>query len=152
MLTLLQDAKRVSRIFFQFGAIPITELQAWLRRTRLVLPSDLIELWQLTGGGDVFETETIFRPTVPSSPNGCFVEDDIGGRNAAHIEAGKPGDLYVFEQGLFLSAVRLSDQRFVILTEDSYVVKDSFGSLDEWYVHTLRAEYGERYGLPPTGV
>jgi hypothetical protein len=149
MLILLQDAQKVPRIFFPFGAIPAAELQDWLRRTRLVLPSDLIELWQLTGGGDVFETETIFRPTVPSTPNSCFVEDDIEGRNTAYAEEGKSGDLYVFQQGAFLSAVRLSDQRFVTLTEGGHTIKDFFDSLDEWYIRTLRAEYGERYGLPP---
>jgi len=152
MLLLLRDAQKVPHIFFPFGAIPASELQEWLQRTGLALPSDLIELWQLTGGGDVFDTETIFRPTVPSTPNSCFVEDDIEGRNAAHTEEGKSGDLYVFQEGLFLSAVRLSDQRFVTLAEHGYVVKDSFGSLDEWYLHTLRAEYGQPYGLSPIGV
>ena len=139
------------RIFDPFGAIPSAEIQDWLRRTGVVLPPDLIELWQQTGGGDVFETETILRPTVASTPNRCFVEDDIEGINAACAEEGKSGDLYVFHRGLFPSAVRLSDQRFVTLTEDGYTVKDSFASLDEWYVRTLTAEYGERYGLPSIG-
>ena len=75
---------------FPFGAIPAAQLQDWLRRTRLVLPSDLIELWQLTGGGDVFESETIFRPTFTSTPNNCFVgervEDDIEGRNTVYAK------------------------------------------------------------------
>jgi hypothetical protein len=149
MLILLQDAKRVPRIFSSFGAIPSLEIQDWLRRTSLTLPSDLIELWQQSGGGDVFESETILRPTVPSIPNSCFVEDGIEGTNAAYAEDGKSGDLYVFHRGLFPSAVRLSDQCFVKLTEGGYVVNDSFASFDEWYVRTLRAEYGERYGLPP---
>jgi hypothetical protein len=149
MLLLLQDAQKVPRIFFPFGAVPAAELQDWLQRTGLILPSDLIALWQLTGGGDVFDTETIFRPTVPSTPNSCFVDDDIEGRNAAYAEEGKSGDLYVFQQGAFLSAVRLSDQRFVTLAEGGGTIKDSFTSLDEWYVRTLRAEYGEMYGLPP---
>jgi len=51
MLILLQDAQKEPRIFFLFGAIPAAELQGRLRRTGLALPSDLIELWQLTGGG-----------------------------------------------------------------------------------------------------
>jgi len=139
------------RIFDSFGAIPLPEIQDWLRQTGVVLPSELIELWQQTGGGDIFDSETILRPTVASIPNTCFVEDDIEGINAACAEEGKSGDLYVFHRGLFLSAVRLSDQRFVRLTEDRYAVKDSFASLDEWYVRTLRAEYGERYGLLPIG-
>ena len=151
MLILLQDAQKVPRIFSPFGAIPSAEIQDWLRRTGLVLPSDLIELWQQTGGGDVFESETILRPTVVSTLNSCLVEDDIEGINAAYAEEGKSGDLYVFHRGLFPSAVRLSDQRFVTLTEGGFTVKDSFASFDEWYVRTLRAEYGERYGLPPIG-
>jgi hypothetical protein len=151
MLTLLQDAERVPRLFYPFGAIPEAEIQDWLRCSGLVLPSDLIQLWQLTGGGDIFDTETIFRPTVSSVPNRCFVEDDIEGRNAAHAEKGKPRELYIFQQGVFLSAVRLSDQNFVTLTE-GYVVKQSFASLDEWYLRTLRAEFSEEYGLGPAGA
>ena len=151
MLVLLQDAERVPRLFYPFGAIPEIEVQDWLRRSGLVLPSDLVELWQQTGGGDVFDTETIFRPTVPSAPNSCFVDDDIEGRNAAHAEKGKPRELYIFQQGLFLSAVRLSDQNFVTLTQ-GYVVEKSFASIDEWYLSTLRAEFGERYGLSSVGA
>ena len=138
-------------MFCRFGAIPSGILQLWLQRTRLIIPADLIELWHQSGGGDVFESETILRPSVSSSPNRCFVEDDIEGINAAYTDEGKSGDLYVFHRGLFPSAVRLSDQRFVTLTQRSYTVKDSFASFDEWYVRTLRAEYGERYGLPPIG-
>jgi len=149
MLILLRDTQKTPRMFSLFGAIPLTEIQDWLRRTGVVLPSDVIEVWQETGGGDVFESETILRPTVASAPNSCFVEDDIEGINAAYAEEGKSSDLYVFHRGLFPSAVRLSDQRFVTLTEGGRAVKDSFASFDEWYVRTLRAEYGERYGLAP---
>jgi hypothetical protein len=148
MLILLQDAQRVPNMFAPFGAISTAELREWLRQNALVLPSDLIELWEMTGGGDIFETETVFRPTVPSIPNLSFVQDDIESRNAAHSAKGKPSGLYIFQQGVFLSAIRLSDQRFVTLTND-YVPKNSFGSLNDWYVSTLRAEFGERYGLSP---
>jgi|ERR1035438_6721827 hypothetical protein len=148
MLILLQDAQGVPGVFYPFGAIPAAELREWLRQNALVLPSDLIELWEVTGGGDIFDSETVFRPTVPSIPNTCFVEDDIEGRNAAHAAKGKPSGLYIFQQGAFLSAIRLSDQKFVTLTKD-YAVEDSFGSLDDWYVCTLRAEFGQEYGLAP---
>jgi hypothetical protein len=148
MLILLQDAHRVPNMFAPFGAVSTAELQEWLHQNALVLPSDLIELWELTGGGDIFESETVFRPTVPSIPNRTLVEDDIESRNAAHSAKGKPSKFYIFQEGSFLSAVRLSDQRFVTLTND-YVPKNSFGSLNDWYVRTLRAEFGKRYGLAP---
>ena len=146
MLILLQDTQRVPRVFSPFGARPPAELRDWLLRNAFALPPDLIDLWQLTGGGDIFESETIFRPTVASVPNRCFVEDEIEGRNAEHTARGKPSELYIFQEGAFLSAVRLSDQKFVTLA-DGYSVRNSFDSLDEWYVRTLRAEFGERYGL-----
>src|SRR5450432_1468070 len=147
MLVLFQDAQRVPAMLAPFGAIPTTELREWLRQNALVLPSDLIELWEVTGGGDIFETETVFRPTGSAIQNPSF-QDDIESRNAAHSAKGKPSGLYTFQEGAFLSAIRLSDQRFVTLTND-YVPSNSFDSLDDWYVHTLRAEFGERYGLLP---
>ncbi len=146
MLLLLRDAERWPRLFHWFGAIPAPEIDGWLLRNQFSLPSDLIELWQTTGGGDVFESETFLRPTVPSAPNSSFVADDIEGINARHAAAGNSHGLYIFQQGTFLSAVRLFDQKFVILRKD-YVIERLFDSLDEWYVDTLRAEFGPRYGL-----
>jgi len=118
MLILLRDTQKTPRMFSLFGAIPLTEIQDWLRRTGVVLPSDVIEVWQETGGGDVFESETILRVTVASIPNRCFVEDDIGRINGACAEEGKFGGLHVFHRRLFRSAVRFSEQRFVTPTED----------------------------------
>jgi len=151
MLILLQDAQRVPSVMHPFGAIPTGELREWLRQNMLLLPSDLIELWEVTGGGDIFDSETVFRPTVPSPPNTSFVQDDIADRNTEHAAKGKPSGLYIFQEGAFLSAIRLSDQNFVTLSQE-YAVEDSFGSLDDWYVRTLRAEFGERYGLAPRGT
>ena len=117
---------------------------------KIALPHDLLALWQLSGGGDVFESETTLRPTVPSIPNTSFVGDDIEGFHARHSAQGKPSELFIFQHGCFLSALRLPDQKFVTLSED-YATKDSFDSLDDGYVQTIRAEFGERYGLGPLG-
>ena len=118
MVLLLEHAKRVPNVFVWFGAIPEAELSDWLQRNKLVLPFDLLQFWQLTGGGDIFETETILRPSVPTPPNTCFVDDDIEDANRAHHANGKSSELYVFQQGCFLSAVRLPDQKFVILSKN----------------------------------
>jgi hypothetical protein len=145
MLIILQDAERWPKAFQWFGAIPRPEIENWLQREHLDLPPDLIELWERSGGGDVFE-ETFLRPTVPYVPNSGYVEDDIESVNVHHAAAGNPHGLYLFMDGAFLSAIRFDDQEFVTLTRD-YVVEGSFLSLDEWYVGTLRAEFGGRYGL-----
>jgi hypothetical protein len=150
MLILLQDAERWPKPFQWFGAIPRPELEDWLRCERLVLPPDLIELWEITGGGDVFE-ETVLRPTVRSVPKGGFVGDDIESVNVHDAAAGIPQGLYIFMDGTFLSAVRLHDQEFVTPTRNN-VVENSFPSLDEWYVGTIRAEFGQRYGLGSAGT
>ena len=108
-----------------------------------------------TMGDDGRRRHLRYRNSLPpngsSIPNACFAQDDIEGRNAAHAAKGKPSGLYIFQEGAFLSAIRLSDQKFVTLTKD-YTVEDSFGCLDDWYIRTLRAEFGERYGLAPLGT
>jgi hypothetical protein len=83
-MVLLEDSERVPDVFLGFGAIPQSELSDWLNHHSLVLPSDLVESWQLTGGGDVFESETILRPSVPTPPSESFIEDDIESANLAH--------------------------------------------------------------------
>src|SRR3954447_20759602 len=140
MLRLLEDALRRPDLFAWFGGIPQKEIEDWLLKTRLTLPSDLIELWQITGGGDVFESETILRPTVPSIPQSNFVDDDIESVNLYLETKGKPDGLYIFQNGGFLSAVQLKNQNFVTLTTN-YAVEHEFHSLDEWYIHVLRTEF-----------
>ena len=146
MLRILQDAQQRPELFEWFGSIPGREIEDWLLRTQLPIPSDLVELWKITGGGDVFESETFLRPTVPSVPKPNFIVDDIESFNLDLTAKGKPGELYVFQQGCFLSAIQLQNQKFMTLTKN-YGVEREFHSLDEWYNQTLRAEFAARYRI-----
>jgi hypothetical protein len=113
----------------------------------MLLPSDLLDFWCATGGGDIFESETILRPAVSQSPNSCFVTgDDTDTQNSAHRNAGMPAGLFIFHIGSFLSAIVLENQRYVTLRND-YSIESEFVSLDDWYLRSLRAEFSERYGL-----
>jgi hypothetical protein len=105
-------------------------------------PNDLLVFWQETGGGDVFETETILGPL--GDPQ---MGDDIATVNHALRSDGMPARFLVFHAGLLMSAVDTEAGDYVELEPSSFRVLRRFASLDEWYRGTLRKEYGERYGL-----
>ena len=147
MTLILDDALRLPHAFCWFGAIPAAELDAWTQRTQIQLPPDLLEFWRITGGGDLFETETILRPSVESAPNQCFViGDDTESFNEALKKEGMAPNLFVFQQGCFLSAIDLPTAKYVTLSS-TYAPQSEFKSLEEWYLETLRPEFAPRYGL-----
>lgn len=151
MARVLEDSKRNPDAFCWFGAIPSDELEAWGERSGIALPADLLEFWQVTGGGELFESETILRPDVPSRPNSCFLAgDDTTVANATHKAHGMPDHFFAFQTGAFLSAIDLHTMEFVTLDEsNAYTTTARFASFDDWYVHTLRAEFASRHGLDP---
>ncbi|MFL6436923.1 MAG: hypothetical protein ACJ71Q_05035 [Terriglobales bacterium] len=147
MELLINDAIRAPHAFCWFGAIPPAELDAWIQRSQALLANDLLDFWRMTGGGDLFESETILRPTVESLPNACFVSgDDTDSVNSTQRERGMPKHLFVFQIGVFFSAVDMRYHKYVTLSE-SYVPQAQFNSLEQWYRGTLRAEFGSTYGL-----
>lgn len=149
MARVLEDSKRNPGAFCWFGTIPSDELEAWIKRSGIKLPADLLEFWRVTGGGELFESETILRPDVPSRPNASFIAgDDTVAANEGHRANGTPDHFLVFQTGAFFSAIDLRTMEFVTLDESkTYAITARFASLEEWYVHTLRAEFASRYGL-----
>lgn len=149
MPQILEDAARKPDVFCWFGAIPAGEIEAWTERVAVHLPSDLLDFWRFTGGGDAFESETILRPNVTSRPNAAFVVgDDTDSANNSHRASGMPEYLFLFGVGLFLSAVDLRTARYVTFSP-RYSIRAEYASFEDWYLHTLRAEFGQRYGLEP---
>jgi len=120
-------------------------LQAWLAGNEWlgVCPSDLLLFWQETGGGDVFETETILGPS--GDPQ---MGEDIGSVNRAMRSRGMPTRFLIFHIGSLVSAADTEAGDYVELEESTFRVLRRFATLDEWYVATLRQEYRQRYGLP----
>ena len=47
-----------------------------MRDLRIGVPEDLLVLWSQTGGGDCFESGTLFRPTTVPTEVSYFVEGD----------------------------------------------------------------------------
>lgn len=150
-MTIFDDAQRRPDLFCWFGAISLSDIQEWSARTQLDLPSDLLAFWQETGGGDLFESETILRPSVSETIAPNFVEgDDTESRNTAYRSSGLPNGLFVFHVGMDISAIDLRSNEYVTVAErNGFSIAARFTSFDDWYSKTLRAEFAKKYNLEP---
>lgn len=139
-LSILNDYARAPQLFSWFGGIPRRDLDDWMAQRKISLPDDLIDLWHELGGGDLFESETILSPFGDS-----VLGDDIQGVNEMHLKQGLSPEYLLFHRGLYFSAIRLADRKYVTLS-DSYVPLKEYSSLEDWY-SDLRSEYEAPYGL-----
>lgn len=138
--TIRRDFRQFPHLFFWNGPIPKPRLDNWLSREQLAVPEDLIELWEEFGGGDFFDSETILSPF-----GDIVLGDDVTGATEFHRGKGLPPGYLLFHKGVSLSAVRLSDQRYVTFSRSHALLKE-FSTLEEWY-NDLRSEFSEVYGL-----
>jgi hypothetical protein len=101
VLKILEDLAGRSNVFVSFGAIAHGEIESWMRAASLTIPSDLIEFWCQTGGGDLFDdSETMLRPTrIPSSYPGFLQGDDIESATQFCIQNGMPASYLLFHSG-----------------------------------------------------
>ena len=141
---LTDDARLRPDLFHWNGRMDPAGLRSWLVDNQWLgpCPSDLLVFWQETGGGDVFESETILGPL--GDPQ---IGDDIAAVNRAMRSRGMLARFLVFHIGSLVSAVDTEVGDYVELDASSFQVLRRFASLDEWYRTTLRKEYSQRYGL-----
>lgn len=141
-MKIFDDAVQRPDLFLWAGTIDPVVLSAWIIEHRFDIPDQLFQFWATTGGGDLYETETILGP---------FGNDELGNEvlevNMRARERGLNAGYLLFHTGIALSAVRMEDRRIVLLADPDYVVIGEFASFDQWYVATLRNEYAARYGL-----
>ena len=142
MSLILSDAQLAPDLFRWNGPIDRHRLVDWMEGRGWVLPSDLLDLWASTGGGEIFESENILPPLTTAAGENEL--DCVTDWCRTH---GAPDGLVVFHQGLGYTAVRFADGAYLSLDGNSRVL-DQHRSLEHWYLEVLRAEYGERYGLP----
>lgn len=138
-----RDLELKPLLFFWEGAVDRQRLKQLLDEKGWGLPMDLFNLLASTGGGEIFESETILGP---------FREADLGDNLFTFNEElrgrGLPEGYVVFHTGMAVSAVRLTDGRYVEFGLDNFEKREEFASLEDWYLRLIRAEYAERYGLP----
>ena len=128
-LTILEDAKKRPELFCWAGAIEPSVLDFWLKEQGWNIPEDLKYFWLQTGGGDFFESETIFAPF-----DDLWANDSVDQVNQAQKKAGMPKHYLALHTGLRFSAVNLETFKYMFLDEETFQIKEEFPSLETWYL------------------
>ena len=141
-LKIIIDTEIMPSAFYWLGRIEKDKFNNWLNEHNFILPEDLKEFLEITGGGSAFESEEFLCPiNVPE------YDLDFFEVNKSYHLKGLPKEFIIFQLGIFLSAVRLSDKMYVILDKNNFNVTNEFISFNEWYTKTIREEFADRYGL-----
>ena len=144
MPTIYEDA--ISRPdLFQWYGIDTALFEVWLAALPLRAHPGLVDFWRRTGGGNVFESETLLGPLSLNE------DDNVLKMNEYHRSRGLPDGLLIFHVGVCVSASSVDRKhhrnRVVTLNPDSYRVTESFDTFNGWYQKALRSEYASRYDL-----
>lgn len=130
-------------LFVWRGAVPLPEIEKWEREQFVSVPDDIKQLWSTKGGGDLFESETILQPSGSDDDDHLVLP-----RSRWFWAKGLDPDSYVFHEGLYVSTFRRSDDLLCAFERSNFSEVGTFRTLNDWYL-SLRAEYGDRYGLRP---
>jgi hypothetical protein len=142
-LTILEDATKRPDLFYWAGAIELSVLDSWLGDRGWNVPEDLRYFWSQTGGGDFFESETIFAPF-----SNLWAHDSVDEVNKFRTDAGMSKHYLALHSGLWFSAVNLKTPKYVFLDDETYQVQKEFPSLEAWYVQGIRPDFASVY-FPP---
>lgn len=142
-LIILEDAARRPDLFCWAGPIEPSVLDSWLKDRGWIIPEDLKYFWSHTGGGDFFESETIFAPF-----SDLWAHDSVDEVNKNQISAGMPKHYLALHSGLRFSALNMSASKYMLLDANTYRVQEEFPSLESWYVQGIRPDFVEVYSLP----
>jgi hypothetical protein len=137
---LQQDQSRRPELFLWNGPLARERLDEWARQRGLDLPDELLQFWQTTGGGQVFESETILGPFADPQ-----LGDDVDSVNEIHRGRGMDSGYLIVHIGTELTAIRLSDKKWVVLDQRTYAEIAEYDSFECWYTRVLRAEFAARY-------
>ena len=139
--SIFADAQAKPHLFLWNKSIETQRLLDWANQHGWIIPFDLLDIWSQTGGGDIFESETLLRPVVDDRD-----DESVEHRTRWYRARGLPAGMFVFHEGMGVSAIRRERPGYVWFDMQERLAA-SYGSFDEWYVQLIRLEYAERYGL-----
>jgi hypothetical protein len=140
---LLRDSRQYPLLFCWKGGIDRTVLDDWTSSISHSVHPDVLDVWQLVGGGDIFETETILSPAPDDELESVLPVSEF------HWRRGLRSDALVFHIGICITAMTGSPLSIVSYSPETYIEQAIFPDVDTWYRIILRSEYQIRYGLLP---
>lgn len=141
--TLAADAAARPALLRFFGGAGRADVERWVHERGYLVPLEVIELWQDTGGGDLFESEELLVPVKQTAlPYGTVDE-----RTEQWRQRGLPSWVVLFHEGAWVSGVDQRTGELIAFEPSNLSEYGRYANLDDWYRGTLRAEFAERYGL-----
>ena len=142
-ISIYHDARQRPELFVWNGPIEDSVLSQWLRTRELEPPTDLVTFWLETGGGEIFEGETLLGPFGDSN-----LGDDVDGMNSFHQRSGLDPKYLVFHHGgSLVSAVSQDSGAIEVFDRTSYESLRTYHSFSEWYRAEMHDVYKGAYGL-----
>lgn len=146
---LKNDALSRPTLFLLRGPMKNSAIQAWNPPLVHSLPAELLDFWAETGGGDIFESEVFLHPcNLAADLLDVDGSDEVLVANEALRREGLPTECLAFLAGAFIGAWRRTDGRYLLLDAPDLQARQTFGSLEAWYVDGLRPIFAEKYRLP----
>ena len=140
----LEDAL-ANPILFPLGwKVDRAFLENWIQLHNLKLPTELIDIWIIGGGGDFLETETLLIPDHTSNSDEV---ESIEKTTDFLIQNGFPKGFFIIHKGCVISAINQSQQSIFTFSADGYSLITSYSTINRWYKEEFRDQFGPKYGL-----
>jgi len=139
---IFKDANEKPRLFHWNGRIEREELINWFKIRKWNLTDEMIEFYCMTGGGEIFESETIL---------GLYSDqvfgDDLESMNKYYRNKGMPINWLLFHIGIKNSALNMDTLEIIVFDSISFNIFNKYKTFSDWYINFIREEYKERYNL-----
>lgn len=136
------DSKKRPELFYWNNPIQRTKLRKWFFERKIKVSDDLFDFFCKTGGGEIFEGETILGPFGDKT-----LGENLEETNIYYWNKGMPKTWLLFHVGLGNSALNMNTFEVIIFNSSSFEIIGTFRSFHEWYNLYIREEYKQRYGL-----
>ncbi len=141
-MKIIEDSILHPDLFHWNSQITPQELEKWLKIKNIKVDKELFDFWCQTGGGDLFESETIHGPWG----NKELVED-LESVNKYYWQKGMPKNYLLIHEGIANTVIEMNTFQYIVTNEEFIEIVYKYSTFSEWYEKYLRFFFQERYNL-----